>query len=574
MFGRMNQNIAGGKATGKRLVPKLKHQTIIPLELVQRVSTNTHKNLKNKPTTVIDKINALIANMSFDETVPLYISTISGELVYVNEGYRSLVSNCEYTGKEDTIHKGESLLPESLTAILNEVQLTRQNVSVEETIKVQGVSRQYRSRHFPICDDNGRVIAVGGSYVDFTDSIQTLGHESLMQQRFRDFARATSDWYWEIDRDYNITFVSDRLMAITGTPVILLTGKRFEDFGDLKAEVEGRLISCDSFLDGMKPFRDQLFLLRNSEEDVIYTHLSGVPIFDSSTGEFMGYRGAGMDVTVNYKARLETIAIQKSLEHTLEELTNKNIQLDMASAESEVAFGAKNEFVAAMSHELRTPLNAIIGFAEAMKMEVFGELNPQYVSYSNDIMSAGRHLLDLINDVLDVAVLESGKIKLDTEDVSLKEVVDRAVNLIVLRANQKYLDISEVKIEKDFHIHVDERRAVQIFVNLLSNAVKFTPDYGKIGIRITPQSQSTVGVTVWDTGIGIPDDQHELVFEKFHQATDNIYSRKEEGTGLGLHISQHLARQMGGDIVLKSIVNEGSEFTVIFNLHEEQKDSN
>ncbi|NOZ66709.1 MAG: hypothetical protein GXP00_09485, partial [Alphaproteobacteria bacterium] len=268
------------------------------------------------------------------------------------------------------------------------------------------------------------------------------------------------------------------------------------------------------------------------------------------------------------KARLETIAVQKSLEHTLEELTNKNIQLDMASAESEVALGAKSEFLAAMSHELRTPLNAIIGFAEAMKMQVFGDLNPQYVSYSNDIMSAGHHLLELINDVLDVAVLESGKIKLDMDSVSLKDVVNKALNLIVLRANQKQLNISQVKVSEDFLIQADERRAVQIFVNLLSNAVKFTPDYGEIGLRVVKVNSSTIAVTVWDTGIGISEDQHELVFEKFHQATDNIYSRKEEGTGLGLHISQHLAQQMGGGIAMKSVVSEGSEFTVTFMLHE------
>ncbi len=564
MFSRSDQNISGAKTTEKRLVSKLKHQTIIPLELVQRVSANTNKKPNNKPSTVIDKIHQLISHMSFDETIPLYISTISGELAYVNEGYRELVSNCEYTGKSSAKHIDDSRLPASLTAILNEVQLTRQNVSVEEAIKVQGGLRQYRSRHFPVCDDDGKVIAVGGTYVDCTDKIQILGHESLMQQRFRDFARATSDWYWEIDRDYNITFVSDRLMAITGKPGILMKGKNFEDFGELKSDIAGKDISCTNFLDAMKPFRDQLFLIRDTEEELVYTHLSGVPIFDSSTGEFMGYRGAGMDVTANYKSRLETLAAQKNLELTLEELTNKNIQLDMASVESEAALGAKNEFLAAMSHELRTPLNAIIGFAEAMKLEVFGDLNPQYVSYSNDIMSAGQHLLELINDVLDVAMLESGKIELDTTAVSLKEIINKALSLIVLRANQKHLDINEISIAKDFSIHADERRAVQIFVNLLSNAVKFTPEGGKIGIRVDSKDASTVAITVWDNGIGIPEDQQKLVFEKFHQVTDNVYSRKEEGTGLGLHISQHLARQMGGNITVESIINEGSEFTVTF----------
>ena len=567
MFGSSDQHRADIRLAGKRLVPKLKSQTIIPLDLVQRVSANALKNTKNKPTTIVEKVRKLISNMSFDKKVPLYISTISGELAYVNEGYQNLVSSCEYTGIASATPTDESHLPASLMAILNEVQLTRNNVSIEETIKIQGNARQYRSRHFPVCDDNGAVIAVGGTYVDCTDKIQTLGDESLMQQRFRDFARATSDWYWEIDRDYNITFVSDRLTAITGKPGLLLKGKSFEDFGELRLDGDDKALHCAHFLDSMKPFRDQLFLIRSSEDELVYTHLSGVPIFDSSTGEFKGYRGAGMDVTANYKARQETLAVQKNLEHTLEELTNKNIQLDMASAEAETALGAKSEFLAAMSHELRTPLNAIIGFAEAMKLEIFGDLNPQYVSYSNDIMSAGQHLLELINDVLDVAVLESGRIALDNDRVSLKEIINKALNLIVLRANQKFLDISEVRVPEDFFIHADERRAVQIFVNLLSNAVKFTPENGRVGLRVVRRDSSTVAITVWDTGIGIPADQQSLVFEKFHQVTDNVYSRTEEGTGLGLHISQHLAHQMGGDITVKSIVNEGSEFTVTFKFH-------
>lgn len=566
MYVISDQRIAGIKATGGRLGLKSKHQTIIPLELVQRVAANANKKINNVPATIADKIRKLISNMIFDEAVPLYISTTSGELVFVNEGYQKLVSTCEHSRKTSAVQSGEIRLPAGLMAILNEVQLTRQNVTIEENIKVEGATLQYRSRHFPVCDDNGKVIAVGGTYVDCTEKIEVLGQENIMQQRYRDFARATSDWYWEVDRDYNITYVSDRLMAITSQPGILMEGKCFEDFGDLKSHIDGKNMGSASFLDAMKPFRDQLFLMRDSEEDLIYIHLSGVPIFESSTGEFMGYRGAGTEVTSNYKARLEILTANKNLEHTLEELTNKNIQLDIASAESEASLGVKNEFLASMSHELRTPLNAIIGFAEAMKLEVFGELNSKYISYSSDIMSAGQHLLELINDVLDVAVLENGQIKLDTEAVSLKEIINKAYNLVVLRANQKFLDISEIRIAEDFSINVDERRAIQIFVNLLSNAVKFTPEGGKVGIRVSRKDMSTVELTIWDNGIGILEDQQKLIFEKFHQVTDNIYSRTEEGTGLGLHISQHLARQMGGDITVKSIVNEGSEFTVTFNL--------
>ena len=238
----------------------------------------------------------------------------------------------------------------------------------------------------------------------------------------------------------------------------------------------------------------------------------------------------------------------------------------MATKQAEEALEAKGDFLAAMSHELRTPLNAIIGFAETMTMQAFGELNDQYISYSNDIMNAGRHLLHLINDILDVAVLESGKIQLETEDVSLREVVETARNMVVINADKKEIDISELSITDDINIYADTRRITQVFVNLMGNAVKFTPEGGKIGIRTKLFAENVIAVSVWDTGIGISPEQQDLVFEKFHQDRGHIYARKEEGNGLGLHISKHLARQMGGDVILKSEVGEGSEFTVLIPL--------
>ncbi|MDA0707922.1 MAG: ATP-binding protein [Proteobacteria bacterium] len=250
----------------------------------------------------------------------------------------------------------------------------------------------------------------------------------------------------------------------------------------------------------------------------------------------------------------------------MQDLTNKKVQLDLATAEA-AALDAKSDFLAAMSHELRTPLNAIIGFAETMTMQTFGSLSDQYVSYSNDIMNAGRHLLGLINDILDVAVLESGKLKLEPSESSLKDIVGQALNLVILNANTKNLDTSAISLIDDYSLYVDERRMTQILVNLMSNAVKFTPENGKMGILVNPMENDMLGVSVWDTGIGISQEQQELVFEKFHQDRGHIYSRKEEGTGLGLHISKQLAKQMGGDITLQSAVGEGSTFTVILPLY-------
>ncbi len=554
-----------------RNVNNISDKTIIPLEIVEKLrAEKLVKNQleKSEHPTVKDQIHSLLEKMKFDEKVPLYVSTIGGELVYVNDGYRALVSDSESIG--GIVHQpgGDYHLPASLVAILNEVQLTRRSVTVEESLHIHGNVRQYRSRHFPICDDDGYVIAVGGTYTDCTEQykISNADDASLTEQRYRDFARATSDWYWEVDKSMKLTYVSNRFTAITGIPSFLMIGKQVDDIGELRESFEGGTVSSDSFMKKNAPFRDQLLVLDNQDGDDIYIYLSGVPMFDVDSGEFQGFRGAGTDVTDSYNTKLKAEKVQQSLENTLYDLKDKRAQLDIATKQAEAALEAKSDFLAAMSHELRTPLNAIIGFAEAMTMQAFGELNDQYISYSNDIMNAGRHLLHLINDILDVAVLESGKIQLETTNVCVKEVIDKALNLVVLNANNKNIDISDVNVDESHEIFVDPRRATQIFVNLMSNAVKFTPEGGSIGARVKKVSEDVIGITIWDTGIGIPPEQQDLVFEKFHQDRGHIYSRKEEGTGLGLHISKHLAKQMGGDILLKSKVGEGSEFTVLMPL--------
>ncbi len=547
------------------------NQTIIPLEIVEKLrAKKLVKNQLDKSDnpTVKDQIHSLIAKMKFDENVPLYVSTISGELVYVNDGYRALVSDSESIVGIVHQRSGDYRLPSSLVSILNEVQLTRNSVTVEEDIRIHGNIRQYRSRHFPICDDEGYVIAVGGTYTDCTDQHRNgKGDDaSLTEQRYRDFARATSDWYWEVDKQMKLTFVSNRFTAITGVPAFLLVGKKLDEIGTLLSTFGGDEVTSNDFMERNSPFRDQLLVLKDQEGNDLYIFLSGVPMFDMEQGDFHGFRGAGTDVTDSYKAKSKAADAQNSLKVTLDDLKEKRLQLNIATAKAEEALEAKSDFLAAMSHELRTPLNAIIGFAEAMTMQAFGSLNDQYISYSSDIMNAGRHLLGLINDILDVAVLESGKIQLDTRDVSLKGTIEQALNMVVIGGNKKQIDLSEIRIDEDITLFVDERRVTQIFVNLMSNAVKFTPEGGAIGVRTELMNKKVIGVTIWDTGIGISEGQQELVFEKFHQDRGHIYSRKEEGTGLGLHISKHLAKQMDGDIRLKSTVGEGSEFTVLLPL--------
>lgn len=532
--------------------------TILPAASVAGRSTSADDI--DAPEDILAALKSLFKRVVFDDSVPLYIAGLDGGLIHVNDGYRQFAGGQGGNGTGAPADSGQKV-PPGLLAVIKEVQLTGRNVTLEEKVRAGDRIRYFRSRHFPITDSGGRTVAVGGTYVDCTGQVEGLAAANTAHKRFRDFARASSDWFWESDRDGRLTMLSDRLTALLARPVASLLGSALTEIGQFKAGDNGETVAGEAIANH-RSFREQLFEMRAADGEIRLFYLSGVAVFDPANGEFDGYRGAGMDVTDRILAQREAADVRHNLENTLEELTNKNVQLDIASAAAANALKVKNEFLAAMSHELRTPLNAIIGFAEAMSMQVFGALNPQYKAYSKDILGAGRHLLGLINDVLDVAVLENNKISIDLEEVQLKDIIDAALNLVIMRANKKHLDTSEVKATGDWVVIADVRRAVQIFVNLFSNAVKFTPENGKIGLDISPVGADRVAVTVWDTGIGIPEEKHELVFEKFQQVTDHVYSRREEGTGLGLHISRHLARRMDGDITLESTPGEGSRFTV------------
>ena len=240
------------------------------------------------------------------------------------------------------------------------------------------------------------------------------------------------------------------------------------------------------------------------------------------------------------------------------ELAVKNEQLEARNREVEKANRLKSEFLASMSHELRTPLHTVIGFTELLMEESEGSLNPKQKRFLGHILQDSRHLLELINEVLDISKIEAGKLALQPENFNFGACVEEALGAIRNQAAAKNIRL-ENKNSFGGLLRADRLRIKEILYNLLSNAIKFTPDGGTVWLEAAAQPD-LLKVTVGDTGIGISPEEHAAIFEKFYQVGDTT-SGVREGTGLGLAITKKLVVLHGGTIWLESQKGQGSRFS-------------
>ncbi len=247
-------------------------------------------------------------------------------------------------------------------------------------------------------------------------------------------------------------------------------------------------------------------------------------------------------------------------EHKLmeQEIQNKNEQLKMQNKELEKVSRAKSDFLARMSHELRTPLNVIMGFSELMLDQVPGEINEEQRQCLDDVLTSSRHLLGLINEVLDLSKVEAGKVEVRVKDIALSELVESVTSAMTAVLSQRKQSL-DVDLDRGLPlVYADEARLRQVFFNLLSNASKFTPDGGKIRIEAL-RKDGFCQVTVSDNGIGIKKEDLKQIFEPFYQA-DNPVTRERKGTGLGLTLVKEIVEMHGGQIWVESEYGKGSDF--------------
>ncbi|HVH78488.1 MAG TPA: ATP-binding protein, partial [Stellaceae bacterium] len=365
------------------------------------------------------------------------------------------------------------------------------------------------------------------------------------EARFRGFATTSSDWFWETDAQHRISYMSEGV-STTGfgvKPRDLIGRTRMEIAADAGADLE-KWRRHFTILERHESFRDFVYTWENPGGQGTAS-ISGDPLFDEK-GRFLGYRGTGRDISP-----------QVRLERSLRE----------AKEAAEAANIAKSQFLANMSHELRTPLNAVIGFSEALELGTAEPLQPRQAEYVGHIRHSGDHLLTVINDILDLAKVDAGKLDLCKEEsVDPRNIVDSCVALLKDQAVASGIQLSATIANDLSTLSADPTRLRQILINLLSNAIKFTEQGGSVVVAARRDEEGGVVFEVRDTGIGMTAHEIEVALQPFGQVEAD-HTRRYQGTGLGLPLSRRLVELHGGTLTVQSEKGRGT--TVIVNLRAE-----
>jgi two-component system, cell cycle sensor histidine kinase PleC len=427
-------------------------------------------------------------------------------------------------------------------------------------LKPDGTIGYVHGRSEVVLDANGKLVRIIGIYQDITERKQL----EAAQQESNELAvnkQATGDASEFAESVINT--VREPLIALDQDLRVVSVNRSFYEFFQVKPEeTVGQLIydlgnkqwDIPKLRELLETILPQETTFDNYEVEHDFATI-GRRIMLLNARQIQ--RGLG-------KARIILLAIEditkrKQIEAGLE---TAHEELKELASELKRAARAKSEFLANMSHELRTPLNSINGFAEVLFDETFGPLNEKQRQYVNNVLTSGRHLRLLINQILDMAQVEAGKMKLALSSIPMKSLLNELSMLVADMVSKKKIEML-LEIAEDLpNIVADELKVREIIYNLLSNAVKFTPDGGQIGMR-AKKVDSVIEIVVWDTGVGIAPENIGKVFEGFFRV-DTPYSRVTEGTGLGLALSRKLVELHGGTLFIESEgLNKGTSVRFI-----------
>jgi PAS domain S-box-containing protein len=398
-------------------------------------------------------------------------------------------------------------------------------------------------------DAQGRIIGYLLIGTDNTARKQVEAEQALLDQRLRDqqfytrsLIESNIDALMTTDPRGIISDVNQQMEALTGCSRDELIGAPFKNYFTDPERAEAAITRV--LREGKVTNYELTAHARDGKETVVSYNAT---TFHDRNRNLQGVFAAARDMTD-----------RKQFEHTLQE---NNVELESAKAAAEKANLAKSEFLSSMSHELRTPLNAVLGFAQLMASEKPPPSVPQQRSI-DQILKGGWYLLRLINEILDLAMIESGKVTMSQESMSLTDVLQDCQAMIEPQAQARRVRMTFPRLDNLFYVHADRTRVKQVMINLLSNAIKYNRDGGAVTVQCSMRGSDRVRVSVEDTGAGLAPDQLAQLFQPFNRLGQE--TGMEEGTGIGLVVTRQLVELMGGAIGVESTVGQGSVFWVEF----------
>ena len=457
---------------------------------------------------------------------PLAIRDRNGEISFANPAFKDLF---------DALRAANALSPaEDLAAVIEGLG---HPYTEDLVLRIEGKTRFFLAWHELVAREAADSPYVISHYFPADSAGRRLRALQASDDRWRDLTRLVTEIAWECSPESVITYISPRVLHLLGYHPHDIIGRPWSFLAGDRDSLTDRLSDPAR----RAPFRGLELRLADKDGCDRQFLIQGLPVFDRDNGALTGFRGTAQDMT---------------------DYVENEAALLQAAEVADSANRAKSEFLANMSHELRTPLNAIIGFTEIMAAEEFGPIgNPRYIEYLNSVLESSQHLLGLINQVLDVAKIESGRLQLVEDSVDPADLVRAALRVVTATAKCRGIEIISDVAESSVHLWADEGKLRQILLNLLSNSLKFTLKGGRIEIVAKPDSDGAFLFQVRDTGIGIGPEQFETVLTPVEQI-DSHLTRRFEGTGLGLPLAKALAETHGGSLTLDSVLGEGTTVTI------------
>jgi diguanylate cyclase (GGDEF)-like protein/PAS domain S-box-containing protein len=575
------------EGTGARLLWEI-------IEKQKRARIEVHKTVENQKTifSLISKLGATELFEDFlgamlEKALEITEAPAGSIAIYENRELRLITS--KGLSKRFIENKAWSVMPGGLTDV---VLKNKEIVSINDTLKVDYTRNNpalmsEKIRAILACPVLLRGEVTGIMYIDdfrprqFSErqkaSLNLLsGLIGVSIDRFR-LIRGIEEYRLKFS---NIVESSNDMVLITDSAGLIITfnDRAINMLGYTQEDLTGRTISSlikDDLWEVVQKELDRKSILRGYEvtaigfggrefdarlNAILLKNKDGIP-----TGSIFILKSLKEERDLKKALEDKTKALEELNENLEKKVMERTEELEKLNRELDRANQLKGRFIANMSHELRTPLNSILGFSDVILDRIFGELSENQERYVRNIHSSGKHLLELINNVLDLARIEAGKYEMVYETFPVDDVVSDVVNIMKSLAEKKFIEIS-VSIGEDIsNITADRVKLKQILYNLLSNAIKFTPEGGMVGVDVAKEDSmgiESVKFSVWDTGIGIGPEDKERIFDEFEQANSS-YSRKYGGAGLGLALTKKLVELHGGNITVESTLGEGSTFSFL-----------